>query len=81
MYKVMILLNNFSSEATWPIFTKFQVDPTVETGLRVYSNGHGPLTFMPIYGKQIILKTHSPSKPRTAQMMILSLVAMTGLEK
>ena len=25
-------------------------DPTVETGLRVCSNGHAPLTAMPIYG-------------------------------
>ena len=52
MYKIMILLNNFSSETTWPIFTKFHVDPIVETGLRVWLNGHAPLTVMPIYGKK-----------------------------
>ena len=40
------------------------------------------MTVMPIYGKMMIRKkTHSSSKPRTAQMMILSLDAMTGLEK
>ena len=38
MYKIMILLNNFSSGTTWPIFTKFHVDPNVEMGLRVCSN-------------------------------------------
>ena len=30
LYKIMILLNNFSSETTVPISTKFHVDPTVE---------------------------------------------------
>ena len=50
------------------------MDPTVETGLRICLNGHASLTIMPLYSKIII-------KPRTAQMMILSLVAVTGLEK
>ena len=39
---------------------------------------------MPIYGKMMIIKrTFSSlySKPRSAQMMILLLVAMTGLEE
>ena len=40
-----------SSEICWPISTKFHVSPIVETGLRVCSNGHTPLTVMPIYGK------------------------------
>ena len=40
--------------------------------LIVYSNDHAPLTVRPIY---------SSSKLRTAQMMIVSLVAMIGLEK
>ena len=56
MYKIMILLNTFSSEIRWPISTTFHVDPTVETGLRVCSNGHAPLTVMPIYGKIMIIK-------------------------
>ena len=78
----MILLNTFSSEISWPISTKFHVSPVVETRLRICSNGHAPLTVMPIYGKIMIIKKHSfSSKPRTAQMTILSLVAMTGLEK
>ena len=75
-----------ASEISWPISTKFHVDPTVETGLRVCSNGHSSLTVMPIHGKIMITKkqkkTHtSSSKPRTAQMMILLLVAMIGLGK
>ena len=66
------------------VFIKFHVHPTVETGLRVCSNGQAPLTVLPIYGKIMIIikKTHSSSsKPRTAQMVIFLLVAMTGLEK
>ena len=54
--KIMILLNTFSSEISWPISTKLHVDPSVETGLRVCSNGHAPLTVMPIYGKIMIKK-------------------------
>ena len=83
MYKVMILLNTFSSNIRWPVSTKFHVAPTVETGFKVCSNGYAPLTYMLIYSKMMIIKkTHSSfSKPRTAQMMILSILAMTGLEK
>ena len=51
----MILLNTFLSEISWPISTKFHVDPTVEMGLKVCSNGHAPLTVMPIYSKMIII--------------------------
>ena len=74
MYKIVILLNTFSSEISWPVSTKFHVNPTVETGLRVCSNGHAPLTVMPIYGKIMIIKkkSHSSSsRPRPAQIMIL----------
>ena len=57
--KIMILLNTFSSQISWPISTKFHVDPTAETGLRVCSNGHTPLTVMHIYSKIMITKnTH-----------------------
>ena len=80
----MILLTTFSSEIIWPISTKFHVDPNVKMGLRVCSNGHVLLIVVPIYGKIMMIKktTHSSSsKPRPAQLMILSLVAMTGLEK
>ena len=55
MYKIMILLNTFSSEISWQISIKFHVDPTVETGLIVCSNGHASLTVMPIYGKIMIM--------------------------
>ena len=51
VYIIMTLLNN-SSEATWSVSTKFQGDPTVETGLKVCSNGHAPWTIMPIYDKK-----------------------------
>ena len=58
IYKIMILFNTVSSEISWPISTKFHVSPNVETGLRVCSNGHTPLTVMPIYGKIMIMKKH-----------------------
>ena len=51
-----LLLNTFSSGISWPISTKFHVDPTVEMELRVCSNSHASLTAMPIYGKIIIPK-------------------------
>ena len=79
MYKIIILLNTSASEISRPISTKFHVDPTVETGFRVCSNAHAPLTVLPIYGKIMFMKKkkkrkHSfSSKPRTAQMMTLSL--------
>ena len=52
MYKIMILLNNFSYETTGPVFTKFHVEPTVEMGLRVCSTGCAPLTITSLYGKK-----------------------------
>ena len=81
MYKIMILLNTFSSEIGLTISNKVHVDPTVEMGLRVCSNSYAPLTVMPIFGKIMIIKknTHSSSsKPRTAQMIILSLVSFVS---
>ena len=52
MYKIMILLNTFSSEISLPVFTKFHVNSAVEMGLRVSLTGHMPLTVMPIYDKK-----------------------------
>ena len=52
MYKIMILLNS-AFENTLHYFTKFYVDPSVEKGLRICSNGHAPLTVMPIHDKKI----------------------------
>ena len=57
MYKIKILLSNFSSETTSPISTKCHVDLTVETELRVCSNAHSLLTVIPIYRKTIIINT------------------------
>ena len=51
MYKIMILLKSFSG-TTWPIFAKFHVNPTIETGRWVYWNGLAPLIVMHIYGKK-----------------------------
>ena len=52
----MILLNTFSSEISWPIFTKFHVNPTIETEWGVCSNGHAPLIVLPIYSKIMVIK-------------------------
>ena len=59
MYIIMILLKTFSSEISWSISTNFHVNPTVETGLRVCSNGHARLTVMPIYGKIMVIKNNT----------------------
>ena len=47
-------LNNFSSETPGPIFFKFLLEPSVNEGLKIYTNGLGLLikmASMPIYGK------------------------------
>ena len=81
MYKIMILLNTFSSEIGRPISTKFHFDPTVETGLRLFKWSRSIDFHAHIWLNNDNKITYSSSKPRTAQMIILSLVAMTGLEK
>ena len=46
-------LNDFYSETPWPIFFKLDVEPSVKGGLKICTNGHGPLTTMaamPVYG-------------------------------
>ena len=48
-----------SSETTWPVFTKFHVDLSVEMGLRVCSNDIAPLTVISIYGKKIMIKKNT----------------------
>ena len=45
---------SFSSETPGPIFFKFLLEPSVNGGLKIYTNGLGPLikvAAMPIYGK------------------------------
>ena len=47
---------NFSSETPGPIFFKLHVNPSVEGGLKICTNGHGPLikmATMRIYGKNL----------------------------
>ena len=56
---IHVLLNTFSSEIHWPFSIKFHVDPSVEMGLRVCSNGYAPLTIMPIYGEIMIIKNNN----------------------
>ena len=46
--------NKFSSETPGPIFFKLHVEPSVKGGLKICTNGHGPLikmAAMPINGK------------------------------
>ena len=44
---------NFSSETPWPFFSKFHVQPSVNSELKLCSNDHGPLIIaaMPICGR------------------------------
>ena len=54
--------NNFSSETRGPIFFKFNVEPSVEGGLKIYKNGHSQLikkAAMLIYGKNILKSSSS----------------------
>ena len=49
-----IPLNDFFSETPGPIFFKFRMEPFVNGGLKIYTNGRGPLikmATMTIYGK------------------------------
>ena len=39
-------LNDFSSETPGPIFSKLHVEPSVKGGVKIYTNGHGPLIKM-----------------------------------
>ena len=48
------LLNDFSSVTCGPIFFKLLMEPSVKGGLKICTNGKGPLikmAAMPIYGK------------------------------
>ena len=54
--------NDFSSETTWPIGSKFHIQPPGPLGKKNYSNGLGHMTnmaAMPIYGKNL-KKSSSP---------------------
>ena len=72
MYKIMTLLHNFSSETTWPVFTKFHVKPIVETGFKVCSNDHAPLTVT--WQKIIIIITCLFLNQELLKKMILSIL-------
>ena len=43
----------FSSETAWQIKAKSYVEPPWEGGMKVYTNGLGHMTAMPIYGKNL----------------------------
>ena len=50
----MIILN-ISSKATWPIVTKFHIEPPWPEGRKVCSNSPSRMTnmdIMPVYGKK-----------------------------
>ena len=56
----------FSLEPAWPIEAKFHVEPPLDGGMKVCSNGPGHMTSMaamPIYGKN--LKKSSSLEPNS----------------
>ena len=58
-------LNVFTSETAWPIKVKFHMEPPLDGGTKVYSNGPGHMTKVaatPVYGKN--LKKSSSSEPK-----------------
>ena len=65
MYKIVLFLNAFFCVIVWEIFTRFNMEPSVERVLTISSNGFALLNkmaAMPIYGKST--KTISFPKPR-----------------
>ena len=75
-----MVLNTFSSEISWPISIKFHVDPSVEAGFRVCSNGHAPLTVMPIYSKIIIVIKKNPHILLLQNQELLKLASVAQLD-
>ena len=60
--RLSTISNDFSSETTGPIATKFHIQPPGPLGKKSCSNGPGPMTnmaAMPIYGKNL-KKSSSP---------------------
>ena len=56
MGKMLIISNDFSSEASGPMLFKFHVEPPWGRGTKDCKNGHDPLTkvaAMPIFGKNL----------------------------
>ena len=56
MEKMLIISNDFSSEASGPMLLKFHVEPFWGRGMKDCLNGSGPLTKMaalPIYDKNL----------------------------
>ena len=45
-------------------FHQVSFDPTVETGLKVCSDGHAPLTIMSIYGKMMMIKQNKKTNQK-----------------
>ena len=69
--------NVFSSETTWPIKAKFNVEPPWIGGKKVYINGPGHMTKMaarPIHGKNL----QKSSSPEPAGRFSRNLVCSIG---
>ena len=65
------ILNNFSSETTGRIATKFHIQPPGPVGKKRCSNGLGHMTnmaAMPIYGKNLKKKLFITSRPLTLKL-------------
>ena len=63
-YSTGTISNDFSSETTWSIATKFHIQPPGPLGKKNCSNGLGHMTnmaTMPVYGKNP--KKSSPPEP------------------
>ena len=53
----LIFLNFFSSVTTWPVETKFHVEPPWDGGTKAYSNGPGhiiKMATMPMFCKNLL---------------------------
>ena len=68
--------NIFSSETAWPIKAKFNVEPPLEGGTKVYINGPGHMTkmdAMPIYGKNLKKSSSPEPASRFSQNLVCSI--------
>ena len=63
----------FFSETVWPVFTRFQIGPSVKGILSIYSNGSASLNkmaTMPIYGEKHLKIFFSRTKKASRQNLV-----------
>ena len=68
--------NDFSSETPGPIFFKLHMEPSVKGGLKICTNGHGPLitmAAMPIYSENTNKSSSSELRKLLGRILVYSI--------